>query len=190
MRKKDNSLWWRAGIVLGVGLIIIGVTAWKTFPRRSRQSMIDPSTAKYMHCPECMAESRCDPNALDKDCLYCGADKGMIPTVESVKTSQTKSAYGKLVGFVLPEMLVLLAAFYYVIRPGADTGEEKFRFTRCPYCSQKLRYREAQIDNLGACSQCKRAFRFPEGVATEQTLDGGAKAEDVEDDYEEDEEDE
>ncbi|MFO0821812.1 MAG: hypothetical protein U0792_01625 [Gemmataceae bacterium] len=188
MPKKNNSLKWRAGIVLGVGLIIIGVTAWKTFPRRVRQSMIDPSTARFMHCPECMAESRCNPDALDKECVYCGSEKGLIPTLESVKTSQTKSAYGKLVAFVLPEIVLLLAAFYFVIRPHVDTGEEKFRFTRCPYCSQKLRYREAQIDNLGACSQCKRAFRFPEGVAAEHTLDGGAKVLAVEE--EEDDEDE
>lgn len=186
MPKKDNSLKWRAGIVLGVGLLIISITAWKTAPRRVRQSMIDPSTAKYMHCPECMAESRCKPEALDKECVYCGSEKGLIPTLESVKTSQTKSAYGKLVAFVLPEIVILLATFYYVMKPHVDTGGEKFRFTRCPNCSQKLRYREEQIDSVGACSRCKRAFRFPEGVVAEQILDGGSVA-DVEEEEEDDE---
>lgn len=190
MRKKDNSLKWRAGIIIGVGLLIIGITAWKTAPRRVRQAMIDPASAKYMHCPECRAESRCDPAAIDRECVYCGSEKGLIPTLETIKSSQTKSAYGTLVAFVLPEIVVLLATFYFAMRPRLDTGEEKFRFTRCPNCAQKLRYREEQIDSLGACSRCKRAFRFPEGVPSERILDGGTDEPEVEEEEEDEDEDE
>ncbi|MCE9564174.1 MAG: hypothetical protein K8U57_19195 [Planctomycetes bacterium] len=187
MAKKSNSVKSRAIAVVVVGLLVIGITIWKTYPRPSKRLLIDPSSAKFMHCPECMTESRCVPNSLDKECIHCGSEKGQVPTAESIKGSQTKSAYGKLVAFVLPEMVFLIAAFYYMVRPAAETGEEKFRYTRCPNCSQKLRYREAQIDNVGACSKCKRAFRFPEGVPFEIILDGGdPNAKPIED--EEDEE--
>lgn len=189
MGKKKISVRWRAGIVLGVGLLIISITAWKTAPRRTRQSQINPQDAKFMHCPECKAEMSCVPQKLDDECVYCGYDKGLVPTMESLKTMQTKNPYGRLVAFVFPEIVILLAVFYYALRPHADTGEEKFRFTRCPNCSQKLRYREAQIDSIGACSRCKRAFRFPEGVPSERILDGTPETEEVlEEEEDEDEE--
>jgi len=175
MKLKPTTV--RAGVVLALGLLIVGFTVWKTYPRTSKRALPTAQT-KYMHCaePECMAESRYDLEGFDKPCPLCGSDKGMIPTDVSLKDMAAKSKYGRLVSFVLPELVVLLTALWFVLRP-RESSAENYRYMRCPNCAQKLRYREAQIGSLGACSRCKRAFRFPEGTTQEKDLDGGVAAE-------------
>jgi hypothetical protein len=168
----------RAGAVLAVGLLVVGFTVWKTFPRKQKLSLDDYARAQYMHCPECNHESRYDPEAVDQACRQCGYDGGHVPTEKSLKESATRSPYGQLVAFLLPELVVLLTALWLVLRPRDGVADE-FRHMRCPNCGQKLRYREAQVGSLGACSRCKRAFRFPEGTPREADLDGGTAGHEV-----------
>ena len=85
---------------------------------------------------------------------------------------------------LLPELIIFMAAVWFVLRPRAGNGLVAYRYMRCPHCAQKLRYREAQVGALGACSRCKRALRFPEGSPGEKELDG------ISDDEEADEADE
>ena len=174
----------RAAIVLAVGLLIIGFTVWRTFPHIRKPSLLDPKKYKFMHCPECDAETRFDLDGVDKPCKECGYEKGLIPTEESLKIASAKSPYGKMVAFVLPELILLLGALWFVLKPRA-ADLETFRFMRCPNCSQKLRYRSTQVGNLGACSRCRKPLRFPEGEIEETAIDGGTTVEDVSDNEEE-----
>jgi hypothetical protein len=183
MKFKPTTV--RAGVVLTVGLLIVGFTVWKTFPRKQKLSLNDYAKAQYMHCPECNHESRFDPDGVDKACLQCGYEDGHVPTEKSLKETATKSPYGKLVSFVLPELVALMTALWLVLRPREDSAGEGFRYLRCANCGQKLRYREAQIGSLGACSRCKRAFRFPEGTSREKDLDSGKAEEQVDEEAEE-----
>src|SRR4051812_30332151 len=113
MKLKPTTV--RAGIVLVLGLLIIGLTLWKTYPRKPRRSLIDPAQAKYMHCPECQTEMSFSADKLDNECVYCGYGVGLIATIESLKKSSGKSPYAKLVTFVLPELVVLLTALWFIL---------------------------------------------------------------------------
>ncbi len=171
----------RAGLVVVLGTLIMGITVWKTYPSTGKRVLLDISKAKYMHCPECEAESSFALDKLDKACLQCGYDKSeMTPTQESIKKVAQKSPYGKMVAFLLPELVVFLGALWFVLKPKEGGGGEEFRYMRCPNCNAKLRYRAAQVGAPGACSKCKRAFRFPEGTPTERELDGADKYQELE----------
>ncbi len=169
MKMKPATV--RGAIIFTIGLLVMGLTAWKTYPRQKR-SLAPPANAKYMHCPECMAETSFDESKLDSVCMACGQEKGFVATTESLKTMSAKSPYGKMVAFLLPEVLVLLGALWYVLKPSEHAVGEVYRYMRCANCNQKLRYRETQVGQMGACSRCKRAFRFPEGTPRERDLDG------------------
>jgi hypothetical protein len=170
--KKFNTAPVRAGIVLVIGFLVIGITAWRTYPRAGKHRAAVPADAKFMHCPKCLNEMQYDPMAMDNECLLCGYDKGFEATVESIKQTGTKNAYGRMLAFLLPEVVVLLGSLWFVLKPRAGGYQEEFRYMRCQNCGQKLRYRKAQVGQLGACSKCKRAFRFPDGTPREQDLDG------------------
>jgi uncharacterized paraquat-inducible protein A len=162
----------RAGLVVVVGILVLGFTVWKTLPGKPKRSLIDPSQAKFMHCPKCQTESRYTPGGVDKPCPQCDYDGGLNPTVESLKEGGPGNRYARMVAFLLPELVAVLAALWLVLRPRPTSDEIAYRYMRCPNCSQKLRYREVQVGSVGACSRCKRAFRFPEGSVREQELDG------------------
>jgi DNA-directed RNA polymerase subunit RPC12/RpoP len=170
----------RAGLVVLLGVLVLSLTAWKTHPGKPKRSLLDPSKSKYMHCPECDAESAFSLDDVEKPCMQCWYDGGLVATADSLKNSKQGSRYGKMVAFLLPELVLFLAALWFVLRPRPDQGEVGYRYMRCPNCSQKLRYREAQVGGMGACSRCKRAFRFPEGSVREQELDGGEVYEEAE----------
>jgi hypothetical protein len=170
----------RAGLVVVAGVLVIGVTVWRTHPGKPKRSLLDPSQSKYMHCPECLTETRFSLDAVDKPCMQCGYDSGLTATAESLKDSKQGSRYSRMIAFVLPEFVVFLGALWFVLRPRPDQGESGYRYMRCPNCSQKLRYRQAQVGGVGACSRCKRAFRFPEGSVREQELDGVEEYEEAE----------
>ena len=106
----------KAGLVVVIGLLIIGITVWRTHPGRQKRQVGDYSKAQYMHCPECKAETRFDEKRLDTECLHCGADKGMIATEQSVKKTEGKSRYGRLVAFVMPEICLFLTALWFVLK--------------------------------------------------------------------------
>ena len=170
MKWKPTTV--RAGIVVAVGLLIIGFTVWRTYPGRLKRPPVNYAKAQYMHCPKCLAEARFDEEKLDSACLHCGADKGMVATEESVKKTGTKNGYGRLMAFVMPELCLFLTALWFVLKQRPDAEVEAYRYMRCANCSQKLRYRAAQVGAPGACSRCKRAFLFPEGAPREEDLDG------------------
>jgi hypothetical protein len=169
--KKINTRAVRAAIVLVIGFTVIGITLWKTIPRNSR-SQVPPTNAKFMHCPDCKTEVPFEITKIDDICMTCGSEKGWIATRESIKEGTAKSPYGRMVAFLLPEIVVLLGLLWFVLKPRASGYREMYRYMRCQNCSQKLRFRAAQVGQLGACSKCKRAFRFPEGTPREQDLDG------------------
>jgi hypothetical protein len=161
----------KVAIVLVVSLLVIGFTVWRTYPRTTKRSLLDPNL-KYMHCPECRTETRFDMADVDKPCKQCSYDQGLVATEESIKVSSPRSGYGRMAAFLLPEMIVVLAALWLVLKPHAVHGES-YRYMRCPNCGQKLRFRTAQIGLLGACTRCRKPLRFPEGTRQEHDLDGG-----------------
>jgi len=79
--------------------------------------------------------------------------------------------YPKLIGFLLPEIVVLLVALYFVLKPREGNTQDIYRYMRCPNCTQKLRFRKVQVGSVGACSRCKKPFLFPEGTLRETELD-------------------
>lgn len=173
----------RAGVVLVVGVLVLGFTAWKVAPGKKR-TLVDLAQAKFMHCVECQTEVRFDADGLEKACLECGSDKGFVATTASLKEGGGDGASGRMVSFLLPEIVLLLGALWFVLRPRDGDREELYRYMRCANCGQKLRYRAAQVGAMGACSRCKRAFLFPEGTQRETDLDGGVASgqlEEVED---------
>jgi hypothetical protein len=166
----------RVGIVVALGIGVIGFTVWRTYPHATKKvSLLDPNL-KFMHCPECETEARFDIADVEKPCRQCGYELGLVPTVDSIKLQSARSPYGKMVAFLVPEILVFLAALWYVLKPPPVTVEN-YRYMRCSHCGQKLRYRAVQIGALGACSRCKKPLRFPEGTANEKVLDGAAPEE-------------
>jgi hypothetical protein len=175
----------RAGIVLVAGLLVMGFTVWRTYPRiSSNRSLLNPNL-KYMHCPECRTETRFDVGDVDKPCKQCSYDKGLIATEESIRERSPQSAYGRMVAFLLPEFILVMGALWFVLRP-PPVRPDSYRYMRCPDCGQKLRFRVAQIDLLGACTRCRKPLRFPEGTTKEEDLDGSPPQEDFE--YEDEEE--
>jgi Zn ribbon nucleic-acid-binding protein len=114
----------KATVLVVLGVLIIGFTVWRTHPGRQKRPVVDYSKAKFMHCPECNAEVRFDEEKLDLECVQCGATKGMVATEESLKQSSTKSRYGRLIAFVMPELCLLLTALWFVLKPRqGDIGE-------------------------------------------------------------------
>ena len=101
-----------------------------------------------------------------------------IATEESIKKKGTgPGPYPKLIGFLLPEIVVLLVALYFVLKPREGNTQDIYRYMRCPNCTQKLRFRKVQVGSVGACSRCKKPFLFPEGTLRETELDGAHKHE-------------
>jgi hypothetical protein len=181
MKWKPTTV--RAVIVVAIGLVLILGTVWRTYPRQKRLGA-NLSKMGYMHCPDCQAESRFEEDKLDEPCVKCGSEKQMVPTELSIKEVGTESKYARMAAFVLPEVCVLLTALWFVLRPRHGEAEA-FRYMRCANCGQKLRYRAAQVGAPGACSRCKRPFRFPEGAQREIELDGAAAIAEVEEEEEE-----
>jgi hypothetical protein len=180
----------RLVIVLAVGALILGATAWRTYPRKPKRSLAEFSQYRYMHCKKCAYETMYSPDDEGKDCPQCGSDLGMIPTVESVKAKAGMSPFARMTAILFSELIVFMAAVWFVLRPRATDGEVAYRYMRCPHCTQKLRYHETQIGCLGACTRCKRALLFPEGSPGEKELDGIAGDEEAEEADEADEADE
>jgi DNA-directed RNA polymerase subunit RPC12/RpoP len=170
MKWKPTTV--KAGLVVVLGLLIIGLTVWRTHPGRQKRPIGNYAKAQFMHCPECRAEMRFDEKKLEAECPQCGAEKGMVATEESATKAGTKSRYGRMVAFVMPELCLFLTALWFVLKPRPDAENDEYRYMRCANCSQKLRYRTTQVGAPGACSRCKRAFLFPEGTQREEDLDG------------------
>lgn len=164
----------KAAVVIALGVLLVGITIWRTHPGRQKRTSIDYAKAKYMHCPQCNAEVRYEDSKLDAECVQCGSTKGMVATEETIKQQGTRSRYGRMIAFLMPEVCLFLTALWFVLRPRPDAGSNEFRYMRCAKCSQKLRYRTAQVGGAGACSRCKRVFVFPEGVPREEDLDSAA----------------
>lgn len=101
--------------VLAAGALVIGATAWATYPRRTQQPAAGGTNYKYMHCPECDRESAYSAAALELGCLRCG--KPLVPTAESVGTGPKRSPYTRMFLAVYTEVLALMAAVWFVTRP-------------------------------------------------------------------------
>lgn len=172
MKWKPTTV--KTGIVVVVGILVVGITVWRTHPGREKRPAINSAKAQYMHCPACQTEVRFDENKLDGECIQCGSTKGLAATEESIKKTGTKNRYGRMFAFLMPELCLFLTVLWFVLRRRPDAASEAYRYMRCAHCSQKLRYRTEQVGAPGACSRCKRAFRFPEGVHREEELDGAA----------------
>jgi hypothetical protein len=174
--KKFNTAMVRAAIVLTIGIVVIGITAWKTYPRKAKATTIPAGEAKFMHCPDCDMEQPFDPKWLDAPCAACGSEKGWVLTRESITTASENNtstgARARMIAFLLPEVVVMLGALWLVLRKRTYEQKEEYRYMRCPQCNGKLRYRAVQVGLLGACSKCKKPLRFPEGTPREQDLDG------------------
>lgn len=148
--------------VLAAGALIMAGTAYMAYPSKPK-SLVDPSNCKYMHCPKCMKEKMYSPAGIDIPCPYC--EKPLIATAEAVTKSGSapSNPYSRLYMLLLVEVVLLLAAIWYVTRPKAIHGDEEYFYFNCPKCSQKLRYREYQIGLQAQCRRCKKAFLYPEG---------------------------
>jgi hypothetical protein len=153
--------WKRFLLVLTVGLLAIGTTAWLTYPRKPKRNFAEEAKYQYMHCPECKHEVQFSANDIDKPCPGCYAEKGMVGTVESIKGKPAEqSRYGRLISVLLVETILLMGAVWFVLRPTEQGAVQYFRM-RCPKCGQKLRYTEDHIGQAGACRKCKKVFIFP-----------------------------
>jgi len=152
--------------VLAVGVLIMAGTAYLVYPSRSK-SLVDLSKAKYMHCPKCIKEKMYTPAGFDIPCPYC--EKPLVATTESVTNSGStpSSPYTQLYMLLLVEVVILLAAIWYVTRPKALHGDEEFFYFNCPKCKQKIRYRQHQIGLQAQCRRCRKAFVYPEGSQEE-----------------------
>jgi ribosomal protein S27E len=153
--------WKRFLIVLVLGLVVMGTTAWLTYPRKPKRSLAELSQYRYMHCPDCKHEGSFAQDALDKPCPVCGSEKGLVPTLESVKGKAESSPYTKMTAALFVEVVVLMGAVWLVLRPRDRSGEAAYLRMRCPKCGQKLRYTEDHIGQAGACRKCKKVFVFP-----------------------------
>ena len=146
--------------VLVIGALVIGATAWMTYPRRPK-SITDLAKARYMHCPECSREKKYSPAPLDEKCLVC--DKPMIVTAESITRSGTaENPYGRMLMLMFAELVGVLAAVWFITRPRHHNPDEELIYMKCEQCRQKIRYREPQIGNAAMCPRCKHPFVYPE----------------------------
>lgn len=152
--------------VLAAGVLIIAATAYQTYPSKAK-SLVDLSKAKYMHCPKCIKEKMYTPAGFDIPCPYC--EKPLVATTEPVTKSGSapSSPYNQLFLLLLVEVVILLAAIWFVTRPKALQGDEEYFYFNCPKCTQKIRYREHQVGSQAQCRRCRKAFVYPEGSAQE-----------------------
>ncbi|HJZ54185.1 MAG TPA: hypothetical protein VKE74_04475, partial [Gemmataceae bacterium] len=65
---------WKLLVVLAVGVIVLGATAWITYPRKPKRSLSELSNYRYLHCEECGHEFSYTLDGLDKPCPQCGSE--------------------------------------------------------------------------------------------------------------------
>jgi hypothetical protein len=146
--------------VLAVGAILMGVTGWLTFPSRIR-SVSETSKVRYVYCPDCEREQTYTPTSFDNPCLYC--EKRLVGTEESIKLrGGAPNPYGRMFVFLYVELLILMAAFWFVSRKRPGQNEEDYLYMNCEKCRQKIRYLDNKIGQVAICRRCKHCFHYPE----------------------------
>ena len=156
-------------LVLSAGAIGLGTTAWFTYPKKAKWSLASAAKYRFMHCQKCGHEVSYSGDDLEKACVQCESEKGFVPTVESVKAKgATTSPYWRMSSFLFVELVAWLGAIWLVLRKRRDPGAVVYLLTRCPKCSQRLRFAERQAGQPGACRRCKKAFLFPKDSPREE----------------------
>lgn len=142
------------------GALLMGATAWATFPSASKQSG-DASKFHFMHCPECEREQTYTQAAFEAPCLYC--EKRLVGTEMSIKPpGNTPNRYGRMFIFLYVEVLVIMAVVWFVSRDRDRPKEEDYLYMNCENCRQKIRYTEKKIGHVAICRRCKHCFHYPE----------------------------
>jgi hypothetical protein len=146
--------------ILSVGIIVIGLTVWLTWPTAPRTPG-DPSRYKFLHCPQCEREDRYTPAAAEKACLYC--EKELVPTEQSIKDRGGRpSPYGRMFTLVAAELIALMALVLFLGRARWGDAADEYYYFNCGRCRQKIRYRIRQVGLAAICPRCKAAFTYPE----------------------------
>jgi NAD-dependent SIR2 family protein deacetylase len=154
-------------LVLGLGLLVMGITAVMTYPPKAakKKKSFDDEDAveyKFMHCPKCHAELPFDKQTFADGCPQCQYPR-LEPTTESVNSvvSMEPSPYNRMAASIFVELVVLLGVVWFVLRPRRKDGVVVYFRMRCPKCNQKIRFNQAQAGRPGGCRKCKKMFLFP-----------------------------
>jgi ribosomal protein S27E len=151
-----NTLW-----VLGAGATVVLLTAWVLYPRPPRPTGAG-GRYRYMHCWDCKRESAYSEREIEKGCPHCGGQ--LVPTMESLADrGGFESPVSKLLGPILAEVTILLAAVLYLNRssPATSQDDRVYLRTRCTNCRRKLRYPPERGGQTGRCPGCKQSLVFP-----------------------------
>lgn len=145
--------------VLVLGVLVIGGTVWALKPQPVKA---DPNKVQYLYCRNCEKEFMFERTKQDlKDpCPLCG--KLRTPLNESIKKTQLKNPYTKMMTFAFIEFVAVLGALLFVLRRRESNPDDDFNYTHCPKCRQKIRYTDRQVGKEAVCRRCKTVFEFPE----------------------------
>jgi ribosomal protein S27E len=146
--------------VIVVGAMLMGVTAWMTYPSVPKRSS-ESSAFRFLHCPECEREQTYSLSMIDKSCLYC--EKRLVATEESIKRpGGAPRQFGRMFMILYAELLALMAACWIVSRNWPGQDEVDYLYMNCEKCRQKIRCREEKIGLIAICRRCKHCFHYPE----------------------------
>jgi predicted amidophosphoribosyltransferase len=147
--------------ILGAGALVIGATVWLTYPSSTSSFISDPSKYQFMYCPHCDKEEKFDLDKFANGCKKCGSE--FVPTEKSIAaTGRPPSPYVRMFMLIFAELLVTMAAVWFIGRPRSRDPEEDYLYINCVKCKQRIRYRVEQVGQMAMCRRCKRPFRYPE----------------------------
>jgi hypothetical protein len=147
--------------VLTAGAIVVGATVWFTYPSSTSSFISDPSKYQFMYCPQCGKEEKFDLDKFAHGCKKCGSD--FVPTEQSIAvTGRPQSPFVHMFMLVFAELLVIMAAVWFISRPRAHDPEDDFLYINCGKCKQKIRFRRDQVGQRAMCRRCKHTFIYPQ----------------------------
>ena len=138
------------------------VLAPKEIPGKAK----DKSRYKFLHCNICKLEIGYSEMLDGKQCMKCIAPKPVgyfVATENSIKSGSGDGS--PWVWFYLAASIEVFGSvgwIVYLLYLPVPDPTTTFYIYSCPNCNHRMRFRRTSLGHLGACSKCKRPFRFPD----------------------------